>query len=394
VTTTAVPDTLHLDPDVMAAAVITSGGSANGASDRAKALAAEALAVADRDVMDDIVDAIQADYVPSGNTGPRVSDVGSCRRAVWYREAPPKGFVPDPPQYQRQAALGTIIHAKAAEVRAARYPWRRYEFEVPVPGLDKLARIDEYDPVLGEVTDDKTAGSRKWDIVGEEGPAESAWAQGLLYALALDELGMPVQTVRIIVINRDNGAEEHFRRDYDPAAARRVLDDLIELATMLDLGVVPPRDGNGPGTDWQCRSCFALSHCWNTDAAAAVGRLPESYTLLGEEPADETIVWAAERLMLARAALKAAKAEEDAAKDLMEGIDPGEYGDFIVSLTRRQMPNYKDSFERLLELYALSEVHRPPVAEVSKPLMRIDRYTTVRRKRAAKRARAAKGASS
>lgn len=378
-----------LDPDVMAAAVIASGGPADGASERARALAAEALAAADREVMDDIVEALDAAYVPSGNTGPRVSDVGSCRRAVWYREAPPDGFVPDAPQYQRQAALGSIIHEKAATVRAARYPWRRYEFEVPVPGLDKRARVDEYDPILGEVTDDKTAGVRRWDMVGDEGPAESAWAQSLVYALALDELGWPVQTVRIIVINRDNGQEEHFRRPYDPAAARRVLDDLVELATMLDLGVVPPRDGHGPGVDWQCRSCFARSHCWNIDAAAEAGRTPESYTLLGEEPADETIVWAAERLLSARARLRDAKAEEEAARELMQGVAPGEYGDIEVSATRREMPNYKDSFERLLQLYALSDVHRPPVDEVSQPLMRIDRYTTVRRKRAAKRSRKA-----
>ncbi len=383
--TATVADVLGLDPDVMAAAVIASGGSADGASARAVALAAEAVAVADRDVMDDIVDAVQAGYVPSGNSGPRVSDVGSCRRSVWYRESPPDGFTPDPPKYLRQAALGTLIHEKAAEVRAQRYPWRRYEFEVTIPGLDKKGRVDEYDPILGEVTDDKTAGSRKWDKVGEDGPADEAWDQGLLYGLALEEMGLPIQSVRVIVINRDNGMEEHFRRPYDPAAARQVLDDLIELATMLDLGVVPPRDGTGPGTDWQCRSCFALSHCWNTDAAAAAGRLPESFTLLGQEPSDETIVWAAERLMAARRAAKAAKAEEDAAKDLMEGVEPGEYGDYVVSLTKRQMPNYRESFERLLQLYALSEAHRPPVAEVEKPLLRIDRYTTVKRKRAARR---------
>lgn len=376
---------LLMDPDVMAAAVIASGGSADGASERAVALAAEAVAVADRDVMDDIVDAVQADYTPSGNKGPRVSDVGSCRRAVWYRESPPEGFVPDPPQYLRQAALGTLIHAKAAEVRARRYPWRRYEFEVTIPGLDKKGRVDEYDPVIGEVVDLKSAGSRKWDVVGDEGPSDSAWSQALLYALTLDEMGLPVQSVRIAVVNRDNGQEEHFRRPYDPAAARQVLDDLVELATMLDLGVVPPRDGTGPGTDWQCRACFALSHCWNTDAAAAAGRLPESYTLLGDAPTDETIVWAAERLMAARRAAKAANAEADAAKDLMDGIEPGEYGDYVVSLTKRHMPNYRESFERLLDLYALSEAHRPPRAEVEKPLMRIDRFTTVKRKRAAKR---------
>lgn len=388
-----------LDPEVMEAARLVSlwqdrpfepdgcvcGRDGEHEHSRVEALAVAALDVADRDVMDDIVEALDAAYSPSGNSGPRVSDAGSCRRSVWYRESPPDGFTPDPPQYLRQAALGSIIHEKAAAVRSVRYPWRWHEAEVSVPGLDKKARIDEYDPILGEVLDDKTTGARRWGIVGAEGPAESAWAQVLVYGLALDEMGMPVQAVRIAVINRDTGAEEHFRRPYDPAVARRVLDDLVELATMLDLGVVPPRDGVGPANDWQCRLCFARSHCWNVDAAAAAGRSPESYTLLGEEPADETIVWAAERLLTLRARLREVEAAEKAAKELLEGVKPGEYGDFVVASTRREMPNYRESFERLVELYALSEEFRPPVAEVSKPLMRIDRYTSVRRKRAAKR---------
>jgi hypothetical protein len=383
---TAAP--LALDPDVMAAAVIVSGGPAEGASERAQALAVEALAVADRDVMDDIVEALDAEYVPSGNSGPRASDVGSCRRSVWYRESPPDGFVADPPQYQRQAALGSLIHAKAAEVRAKRYPWRRYEFEVSIPGLDKKGRVDEYDPILGEVIDLKSAGQRKWDITGDEGPAEAAWAQADLYALTLDEMGLPVQTVRIAVVNRDNGQEEHFRRPYDPAAARRVLDDLVELATMLDLGVIPPRDGHGPAGDWQCRACFARSHCWNLDAAAGAGRTPESFTLLGEEPTDETIEWAAAEVYAANAAYREAKKRKEEVRPLLDGIKAGEYGDYVIAPQRRDMPEYKESFERLLELYALGE-HRPPVTEVSQPLIRVDRFTTVRRKRVAKRSRKA-----
>jgi CRISPR/Cas system-associated exonuclease Cas4 (RecB family) len=382
--TAAVAEGLHLDPDVMAAAVIVSGGTVEGASERAIGLAAEALAVADRDVMDDIVEALDADYVPSGNTGPRVSDVGSCRRSVWYRESPPQGFVPDAPQYQRQAALGTLIHAKAAEARAARYPWRWYEFEVTVPGLDKRGRVDEYDPVLGEVTDLKSAGSRKWDIVGNEGPAEGAWGQGLLYALTLDEMGLPVQTVRIAVVNRDNGAEEHFRRPYDPAAARAVLDDLVELATMLDIGVVPPRDGLGPRADWQCRSCVARSHCWNIPAAEEAGRSPESFTLLGEDPDEQAIIWAGERKLAATKAKNEAQKEEDVAKALIDGIE-GEHGDLVFTGHRRSMPEYKESFERTVQLYDLPEQDRPAAAEVAEPVRRTDRYTTVRRKRAAKR---------
>lgn len=380
----------QIGPDVMTAAALVAGQDIPDASPAARALAEAAVAAADRQVMDDIVDALDAGYVPSGNTGPRVSDFGSCRRAVHYREAPPVGFVPDPVGYRRQAALGAIIHEKAAAVRSVRYPWRWYEAEVSVPGLDKKARIDEYDPVLGEVTDDKTLGVRRWDMVGDDGPDEAAWGQVMIYGYALDELGLPVRTVRIIAINRDTGDEEPFRRPYDPAAARRALDDLVELATMLDLRIVPPRDGSGPATDWRCRSCFARSTCWNIAAAEAAGRSPESYTILGNAPADPTIVWAGENLLAARAAKAEAEKAEKVARELVQGIEPGEYNDLVVSAVRRAMPEYKESFERTVELYALPEGYRPPVAEVAEPVKRIDRYTTVRRKRAAARAAEAK----
>jgi CRISPR/Cas system-associated exonuclease Cas4 (RecB family) len=385
--TTSTLTPLSVDADVLAAAALAAGQDVPGASPHARQLAEWALSVADRQVMDDIVEALADAYVPSGNRGPRVSDVGSCRRSVYYRETPPEGFTPEPRAYERAAALGSIIHAKSAEVRAERYPWRRYEFEIEIPGLDKKARVDEYDPVLGEVTDDKTAGNRRWEMVGEDGPAESAWSQAAVYAYALDEMGMPVRSLRIIVINRDNGAEEHFRREYDPAVARAALDDLIELATMLDLGIVPPRDGSGPTNDWQCRGCVARSHCWNIPAATDAGRSPESFTILGAAPDDPTIIWAGEKVMAARELRLAAERAEKDAKVLIDGIPPGEYGDLVIKTTRREMPEYKESFERAVQLYELPDQYRPAVAEVAEPVKRIDRYTTVSRKRAAKRSK-------
>lgn len=386
--TTVLPARTGLDEVTWAAAMLAAGEEPAGVPEGARDLAQRALAAADRQVMDDIADALDDGYEPSGEHGPRVSDAGACRRAVWYRESPPDGFEPLPEQYRRQAALGSLIHEKAAAVRAERYPWRRYEFEIRVPGLDKPARVDEYDPVLGIVTDDKTAGSRKWEVYGDEGPAPSAWDQVMIYGYALDDMGLPVRTVRVIVINRDTGAEEHFRRPYDPAAARAALDRLVELATMLDLGVVPPRDGYGPAVDWRCKLCPARAHCWNLNAAAEAGRSPESYTVLGAEPDDPTIAWAAEQVIAARAAEREGKRAKKAAEALLDGIAAGDYGDYTIRPARRDMPDYKGSFQRLLELYDLSEAHRPPVGDVTAPLVRTDRWTEVRRKRAAERAKA------
>ena len=93
--------------------------------------------------------------------------------------------------------------------------------------------LHDVDPVVGEITDNKTAGSYKWDVYGDDGPPDDAWGQVMIYGLALDELGYPVRTVRIIAVNRDTGAEEHFRRDYDPWEARDALDELVALTKEL-----------------------------------------------------------------------------------------------------------------------------------------------------------------
>lgn len=167
--------------------------------------------------------------------------------------------------------------------------------------------------------------------------------------------------------------------------AQKALDRLIELATALDLGVVPPRDGAGPQT-FPCRMCPARAHCWQIDAAQAAGRSPESYTVLGAEPDDPTIAWAAGQLIAAKDVERDAKTARQAAEALLDGIEPGEYGDFVIRLRRRDMPDYKGSFQRLLDLYGMPEVHRPPVEEVADPLKRTDRWTEVKRRRAARKA--------
>lgn len=377
---------LTLDPVVWTAAILASGEEVSDAPPEARQLAAQALAVADRQAMDDIADHLDAEYVSSGQSGPRVSDVGACRRAVWYREQPPEGYEPLPEMYRRPATVGSVIHRAAEQARKVRYPWRFYELPVQVPGLDRPAKIDEYDPVLGEVTDDKTAGDWRWEQFGDEGPSDADWDQVGVYGLALESQGLPVRTLRIIAIRRENGDEEHFRRTYDPAAAQKALDRLVELATALDLGVVPPRDGVGPSS-FPCKMCPARAHCWNMDAAAAAGRSPESYTVLGAEPDDPTIAWAAEQAVAAQTVKRDAAKAAKAADALLEGIEPGEYGDYEIRPRRRDMPDYKGSFTRLLDLYGLSEEYRPAVEDVSAPLLRVDRWTEVRRKRAAQRSK-------
>jgi hypothetical protein len=315
--------------------------------------------------------------------GPRVSDAGDCRRKVWYRETPPDGYVPGRVD-KRAAVMGSALHARAAAARAWRYPWRKHEMAVSVPGLHGEFYIDEYDPVSGYVFDTKSCGEPMWNIVGESGPPDSQWEQVLIYAYALDMGGWPVNWVQIISVRRDNGDEEHFTRRYDPAEALKALDKLTGLASMLEAGIAPPRDGRGP-SDWRCRFCPAMAHCWQVDAAKAARRSPVSWISLGEHPADPSVEWAAATAWELNKAASAAKAAADQAKDLLTGIPNGTYGDWVVTNRRRRMPDYKGTHSRNLAWWVLDEEHRPDYETVAEPERRIDRYVSVERVREADR---------
>jgi hypothetical protein len=371
---------------VMAAARIAAGEDVPDAPTAARELAAQALAVADRSPIDDIGEHLDAEHVRSGRTGPAVSDFGGCGRAVWYRDTPPDGYVPLPDEHRRKAIAGQIYHKLYEIARRARYPWRRHEMWIDIPGLDRRGRIDEYDPVLGEVTDLKTGDDWKWDRIGEDGPDESDFAKAMIYGLALEAQGLPIRTVQIIYVHRGTGDDEPFRRDYDPAAAAEALDQLIELATMLDLGIVPPRAGFSPSS-WPCKACPARNHCWNVGAAEAAGRSAQSYTLLGAEPDDPSIEWAAGTKYEADRAFRDADQRKEEVKHLLDGVPAGTYGPWVVTPKSRRQPQYKDAFNKVVGVYPLPEEHRPPVEAVADPPRRTDRWVEVKPVRAAKRQR-------
>ncbi|MEU7591170.1 hypothetical protein AB0A95_33360 [Micromonospora sp. NPDC049230] len=355
----------------------------------AYALALAATDAEARPVMDDIVEHLDGEHVSSGRKGPSASDAGKCRRQLWYRDRPPADYVPRVID-SRRAALGTIIHKAGADARSLKYPWRRYELTCSVPGLDRDCRTDEYDGVLGRVGDWKSAGQAKWGVVGAGGPTVDNWAQVRINAYALDMAGYPVREVEIITINRDTGDEEPFREKYDPALSLAALDALLEAATMIEAGIVPPRDGLGP-SDWRCQWCPALEHCWQTARAAKLGRSPESLVALGEVPDDPSIAWAAREVLRLSAKRLELEKLEKLAKSLLQGIPPKEYDqgapDGGVELYDDWSTSYayKAAYERLRDLFELPDDVRPPIEEVGQVEKKVTKNTAVRRPRVADR---------
>jgi hypothetical protein len=316
--------------------------------------------------------------------GPRVSDVGRCRRQVWYRETPPEGYIPRTGIPRRAASMGTALHDKAALARSWRYPWRSYDMQVQVPGLEGNGYIDEYDPITGTVIDFKTFGEWKWENVGDYGPPDEAVDQAMIYGLALEAMGLPVNRICILGVRRSNGDEELFWYLYDPARAQHALEPLLALADSIELGVTPARDGAGP-SDWRCKSCPALNHCWQTEEAAAAGRSPQSWIALGDNPDRVTIAWAAGTVWELGKAAAGAKAAHEQAKLLLEGVPAGTYGEYEVSNRSRKMPEYKATHNRNLGYWSLDPQYRPSYDVVAQPEVRVDRWVQVGRVRASQR---------
>lgn len=373
------PRHLHAGPDFTGAGP---SGCPEYRPDLADHLAWRACEVDGRLAMDDVADhntALRGERA-AGRWQVSPSDVGGCRRAIWYRENPPAGYEPLPAD-TRKADAGTAMHAGLTEARSALYPWRLHKVRVPIPGLDRDGEGDEYDGVTATLEDWKTSGPATWDYIGRHGPRERAWKQTFIYAYALICAGYEVRRVRIRYIHRETGAEETFTRPYDEAFALEALGELVNLVTMLDAGLEPVRDGRGPDVDPMCDRCPARKHCWNMDAAQAAGRTPQTYTVHGANPdaSDPAVVWSVAEAGQTRLARLDLEKDEKAYKALAD-VDAGTYGDWVVKRGSTGRRQDREAFEQLVDALhdwqETPEDERPPLLSLIKPV-RVKRSSTL-----------------
>lgn len=331
-------------------------------------LAARAAEAADRSFHADLAEYDRRTRARSKKKGKgvisvRPSDLGGCRREVYYRETPPEDFV-SAPSRKGAAWMGGIIHDEFMRRRRALYPWRLYGDlrgnEVQVPGSERPYRYDEYDPITATLISIKTAGRWRWDLVGQEGADEKWWDQDHVYAAALRELGFPVEWVEVLVIERADGNSENFRQAYDQERADRALTEIMALATTLELGIVPPRDRSGPTTDMLCRNCFARITCWNIPQAEEAGVTPERFTTLGMTPEDEAIEVIGGQLVEAREARLDMEKREAALKAMLDGVEIRPYGEIEPVQGGTTSTAWKEYQAEVERYWNVPESERPP----------------------------------
>jgi CRISPR/Cas system-associated exonuclease Cas4 (RecB family) len=148
------------------------------------------------------------------------SEIGGCKRKVWYRlNAQPHT---NENQSKLAAIMGTAIHAAIEEAIGALDPeGKEYLVETEVAYGDMKAHVDLFVPSTGAVIDWKTS---KIKNLGYFPSNQQRW-QVQLYGYLLSKNGYEVKTVNLVAIARD-GAEKDIKVHTEP------YDEVMALAAL------------------------------------------------------------------------------------------------------------------------------------------------------------------
>jgi len=154
------------------------------------------------------------------------SEIGGCRRKVWYRlNAQPET---NENQSKLAAIMGTAIHAAIEEAIEHLDPeGKEYLVETEVAYGDMKAHVDLFVPSTGAVIDWKTSKVKNLSYF----PSTQQRWQVQVYGYLLSKNGYEVKTVNLVAIARD-GAEKDVKvhtEPYDEAIALQAFEWLNQV---------------------------------------------------------------------------------------------------------------------------------------------------------------------
>ena len=184
------------------------------------------------------------------------SEIGGCKRKVWYRlNAQPHT---NENQSKLAAIMGTAIHAAIEEAIGAIDPeGKEYLVETEVAYGDMKAHVDLFIPSSGAVVDWKTS---KIKNLGYFPSNQQRW-QVQLYGYLLSKNGYEVKTVNLVAIARD-GSEKDIKVHTEPYDEVMALSALSWLANVKASTVLPE-----PEKD----QSFCKDYCQYYDATEQMG---------------------------------------------------------------------------------------------------------------------------
>jgi len=184
------------------------------------------------------------------------SEIGGCRRKVWYRlNAQPHT---NENQSKLAAIMGTAIHAAIEDAIQHLDPeGKDYLVESEVSYGDMKAHVDLFIPSTGAVIDWKTSKVKNLSYF----PSTQQRWQVQLYGYLLSKNGYDVKTVNLVAIARD-GDEKNVKvhtEDYSEEVALTAMSWLEEVKAMTELPE-PEKDAN-----------FCKNYCQYYDATEQMG---------------------------------------------------------------------------------------------------------------------------
>jgi len=184
------------------------------------------------------------------------SEIGGCKRKVWYRlNAQPHT---NDNQSKLAAIMGTAIHAAIEEAIGALDPeGKEYLVETEVAYDGMKAHVDLFVPSTGAVIDWKTS---KIKNLGYFPSNQQRW-QVQLYGYLLSKNGYEVKTVNLVAIARD-GAEKDIKVHTEPYDETMALTALSWLSNVKASTTLPE-----PEKD----ASFCKDYCQYYDATEEMG---------------------------------------------------------------------------------------------------------------------------
>lgn len=168
------------------------------------------------------------------------SEIGGCRRKVWYRlNGQPET---NDNELKLAAIMGTAIHAAIEDAIGEIDPkGEKYLVETSVEYEGLKAHVDLFIPETGDVVDWKTSKVKNLSYF----PSKQQRWQVQLYGYLLSKNGYQVNRVSLVAIARD-GDERDVKvhtEDYDEAVAKEALDWLAGVKASAELPA-PERDAS------------------------------------------------------------------------------------------------------------------------------------------------------
>ena len=232
------------------------------------------------------------------------SEVGGCRRKVWYR-------LNDQPEtndneLKLAAIMGTAIHAEIEKALASN-PDVLIETEVEYDGMK--AHIDAFVPSTGDVIDWKTS---KLKNLGYFPSTQQRW-QVQLYGYLLAKNGYAVNRVSLVAIARDGD-------ERDVKVHTENYDESIALTALGWLAVVKEaKDAPDPEKD----ASYCQFYCKYYDSSGEMGcvGLKKEHTAVSDVIIDDADIDKNALLYLQLAVqIKELEAQQDSLKASFEGL--------------------------------------------------------------------------